>query len=159
MKLVDINTQRAEQAFAEKAATAFAGNPKMVSYTDGDIVPGCLFALRWGLHERAVAVLKLDDYHQPTIYGDLVPRPEVVDAEFSDPAVDAAPIYVILCQNDQPSQISGEVDDGGPIVWEQYARHGASLEAVRAQAEKLSPRHGACRVARLVFEGQPGFAA
>lgn len=159
MKLVDINTQRAEQAFAEKAAAAFAREPKMRSYTDGDIVPGCLFALRWGLHERAVAVLRLDGEHLPTIYGDLVPRPEVVDAEFHDPVVDVAPIYVIVCENDKPSEFSGKVDDDGPIVWEQYVRQGTSLAAVRAHAARLSPKHGACRVARLVFEGQPGFAS
>lgn len=73
MHLVNIEEQRAEHAFAEKAAAAFASEPKMYSYTDGDIAPGCLIALRWGLHQRAVAVLKLDPEHLPTIYSDLVP--------------------------------------------------------------------------------------
>lgn len=68
-----------------------------------------------------------------------------------------APIYVVVCENDQPSRYSGKVDDGGPIVWERYTR-GASLAAARADAAKLSRNNGACRVARLVFEDHPAFA-
>jgi len=72
MQIVHIHQQRAEHAFAEKAAAAFAGDPEMTSFTDGEIAPGVLLALRWGSHKRAVLVLRLDEIHQPTIYADLV---------------------------------------------------------------------------------------
>jgi hypothetical protein len=70
MRVVYIGTQREEQAFAEKAAEHFANNPKHNSYSTGEITPGCLLALRW--NDRAIAVLKLDDAHMPTIYGDML---------------------------------------------------------------------------------------
>lgn len=62
-----------EQAFAERAAKAFLDEPKMYSFTDGDIKPGVYLAIRWGLHDRAVLVLKLAEDHTPLIYGDLIP--------------------------------------------------------------------------------------
>ena len=68
-------TTRADEleqlAFAEKAAADFKANPKHYSYTDGAIKPGALLALRWGLGEDCVLVLKLDDSHEPTNYQQL----------------------------------------------------------------------------------------
>ena len=74
MRLVNVEEEQAQIAFALHAAEAFGANPRMHSFTGGDIAPGVLLALRWGLHDRAVLVLKLDESHVPTIYGDLVPR-------------------------------------------------------------------------------------
>lgn len=76
MNLVYMHEQREQQAFAEKAAAHFAAHPEHWSYTDGPIEPCALLGLRWGLHNRAVAVLKLDANHQPVIYGDLIPAAE-----------------------------------------------------------------------------------
>ncbi len=64
----------------------------------------------------------------------------------------AAPIYVVVCQNDKPHPRFG-VDTGGPLVFEQYTK-GATLEAMQARAGAMEA-HGACRVARLVFDPHP----
>lgn len=57
-----------ELAFARRAARRFADDPELYSFTDEEVKRGCLLALRWGLGKDCVAVLKLDDTHQPTIY-------------------------------------------------------------------------------------------
>jgi hypothetical protein len=68
----------------------------------------------------------------------------------------ASPIYIVVCQNDKPHPTMG-VDQGGPIVPETYVKD-CTLEKQRARAALLE-RWGACRVARLVFEDEPGFKA
>ena len=60
-----------ELAFAHKAAAHFAREPKHSTYTDGDIEPGCFLAIRWGLCEDCVVVVKLDDAHVPTNYAEI----------------------------------------------------------------------------------------
>jgi hypothetical protein len=68
------------------------------------------------------------------------------------------PIYVVVCENSKPG-LDGAVDDGGPIVWETYTRD-ATLHAAQLTAGNVEKHgYGACRVARLVFEDDPGFAA
>jgi hypothetical protein len=66
----------------------------------------------------------------------------------------AAPIYVVVCQNDKAHPIHG-VDPDGAIVHEQYVST-ATLENIRQRAAAME-RYGACRVGRVVFEGEPGF--
>jgi hypothetical protein len=68
----------------------------------------------------------------------------------------SAPIYVVVCQNDKPHPHYG-VDERGPIVHETYTQD-ATLEKQRERAVVMAA-HGTCRVARLVFEGEPGFAS
>ena len=50
--------------FGREAAAAFAKDPKMYSFSRVDLAAahsrGDYIALRWGLHERAVLILKLD---------------------------------------------------------------------------------------------------
>ena len=65
----------ARLAFAEEAAADFAKNPKHWTY--GTLVPGSLLALRWGLGEDCVLVLKLDDYDEQVNYQQLVRHHEV----------------------------------------------------------------------------------
>lgn len=69
------------------------------------------------------------------------------------PAVTEPPVYVVVCQNDKPHPRWGK-DEGGPIVHETYTR-GATLEAARKRSAMFE-QHGACRVARLVFEDIDG---
>lgn len=69
--------------------------------------------------------------------------------------MNAAPIYVVVCQNDKAHPRWG-VDAGGPLVHEQYTRT-ATLENARDRCAVME-QHGACRVARLVFEDHPAFA-
>lgn len=59
-RMTTINGELERIAFARKAADSFAKNQKFFTYTDGDIVPGCLFAVRWGLGEDCVLVFRVD---------------------------------------------------------------------------------------------------
>lgn len=61
-------------------------------------------------------------------------------------------IWVVVCQNDKPHPRWG-ADPGGPIIFERYVR-GATREAAMAHAAKMEV-HGACRIARLVFDDSP----
>lgn len=64
--------------FGKDAAAAFAKDAKMYSFSYKDIGDthrnGEYLALRWGWHERAVLVLKLDAEFTPVIFGDAVQR-------------------------------------------------------------------------------------
>ena len=71
MSMTTIEERAAELDFVRKAAQAFAEDPKMVSY--GDLSPGTLLALHWGLHNRAIKVVRLAEDFTPVIYGDAVP--------------------------------------------------------------------------------------
>lgn len=72
MRMVYASEIDAEIAFARKAATHFAEHPEHHTYTGADIVPGCFFAIRWGLGDDCVVVLKLDESHIPTNYQSLI---------------------------------------------------------------------------------------
>lgn len=61
-----------ELAFAKRAAEKFASDPSMHSFSDAEIERGKFLALRWGLGDDCVLVLKLDDIHTPTIYAQQV---------------------------------------------------------------------------------------
>ena len=66
----------------------------------------------------------------------------------------AAPIYVVVCNNDKPFHADGEIDPGGPIVHESYTS--MTLDQAHQRASVME-RWGACRIGRVVFEGEPGF--
>jgi len=72
MRMVYVSKELEQIEFAKRAAEAFAKNEKLASYTDGEIIPGCFFALRWGLRNDCVVVFKLDCAHVPTNYQELV---------------------------------------------------------------------------------------
>jgi hypothetical protein len=65
-----------ELSFAKRAAALFARDSSKWSFSDREIDRGCLVALRWGLGDDCVLVLRLDEIHEPTIYAQLVPRLE-----------------------------------------------------------------------------------
>lgn len=65
------------------------------------------------------------------------------------------PIYVLVCQNDREHPRFG-VDPDGPLVHETYVKW-ATL-AHQQERAGIMEQHGACRVARLVFEDKPGHA-
>lgn len=58
--------------FVTRAAKRFAREPELKTYTDGDIEPGCLFAVRWGLGNDCVLVFKLDELFTPINYGQVI---------------------------------------------------------------------------------------
>ena len=61
MKMTYIHEEREVADFAERAGVHFKEHPEHRSYTDSEIVKGCLFALRFGLGEDCVVVFKLDE--------------------------------------------------------------------------------------------------
>jgi hypothetical protein len=72
MRQVHESDLLAELAFAKRAAEKFAAEPKTSSFSDADITRGEFLALRWGLGDDCVLVLKLDEIHTPTIYAQQV---------------------------------------------------------------------------------------
>lgn len=76
MRQVHMTDELAQQEFAKRAAAQFAANPRMTSFTDAEITPGALLAMRWGLMDDCVLVLKLDENHVPTNYAELVRQVE-----------------------------------------------------------------------------------
>lgn len=72
MRRVSASEVEDELEFAKAAATAFAKQPAMMSYSRAEMIPGCLLALRWGMGDDCVVVVKLSDDHVPTNYQQLV---------------------------------------------------------------------------------------
>ena len=72
MRQVRVDELNEEIAFAEKAAKKFAENNELSTLTESEILPGCLFAVRWGLDNDCVVVLKIDECHEPKNYSNLV---------------------------------------------------------------------------------------
>jgi len=70
--MVRIEDEKEEREFALRAATAFDADEHLVSYTDGDIKAGCFFALRFGADEDCVVVMKLDEFHEPINYQNII---------------------------------------------------------------------------------------
>lgn len=56
--------------FGKRAAEHFIEHPEHSSF--GDLEPETYLALRWGLHDRAILVLKLDPDFHPFVYGDCI---------------------------------------------------------------------------------------
>ena len=69
-KSVCLPDLEAEIEFARRAAKDFEEHPEHSSY--GDLEPGSLLALRWGLGNDCVYVFKLDEYFVPTNYMNIV---------------------------------------------------------------------------------------
>lgn len=66
----------------------------------------------------------------------------------------AAPIYVVVCQNDKPHPTFG-IDKNGAIIHETYIND--TDLATAHQRAAMFERWGACRIGRVVFEDEPGF--
>ena len=69
-RMTTIDEELARIEFAKKAAEHFAMNPKHWSF--GDLKPETLLALRWGLSDDCVLVLKLDPDFEPINYQNFV---------------------------------------------------------------------------------------
>lgn len=72
MRMVRVEEEMEQIRFAERASRYFSLHPECQSFSDADIVPGCLLALRWGLDDDCVLVLKLDDQFEPTNYQNII---------------------------------------------------------------------------------------
>lgn len=72
MRMINLEIDTEREEFARRAAVHFAENSKLYTYTDGNIEPGCWFALRFGLGNDCVVVFKLDEFDEPTNYQQLI---------------------------------------------------------------------------------------
>lgn len=72
MRMVKVEEEMEQIRFAERAARYFALHPECQSFSDIDFSPGCLLAMRWGLDDDCVLVLKLDDHFEPTNYQNII---------------------------------------------------------------------------------------
>lgn len=70
MRSTDLNETEREAAFAKQAASAFKLNPRLATFGDPD--KGSYIAIRWGLMDRGVLVLKIDPDHEPVNYRDII---------------------------------------------------------------------------------------
>jgi len=70
--MVKVEEEMEQIRFAERAARYFALHPECQSFSDVDISPGCLLALRWWLGDDCVLVLKLDPHFEPTNYQNII---------------------------------------------------------------------------------------
>ena len=66
MRTVNVQQQEEEADFAKRACRAFAENPKIYTFTDGDVKAGELLAIRW--NTNTALILKLDDCFIPACY-------------------------------------------------------------------------------------------
>lgn len=64
-KMTTIRNERELVAFAEKAAAAFKANAKLASFGSDHPAQGEYLALRWGMDNDCVLVLKLDPDFEP----------------------------------------------------------------------------------------------
>ncbi len=67
----NIEEERAKLALVEAAARHFAEHVDHDTY--GTLESGAWLAMRWGLTDRAILILKLDADFTPEVYGDAVP--------------------------------------------------------------------------------------
>ena len=72
MRTVKVEEEMEQIRFAEQAARYFALHPECQSFSNVDIIPGCLLALRCGLGDDCVLVLKLDPHFEPTNYQNII---------------------------------------------------------------------------------------
>jgi hypothetical protein len=84
MNQVRVDEIEAELAFAKKAAKCFAENESVTTYTESDIVPGCFFAIRWGLDRDCVVVFKVAEDCIPTNYSNLVKDHKPIHGAFQN---------------------------------------------------------------------------
>jgi len=70
--MVKVEEEMEQIRFAVRAARYFALHPECQSFSDADIFPGCLLALRCGLDGGCVLVLKLSNNFEPTNYQNII---------------------------------------------------------------------------------------
>lgn len=70
MRNTSLAEEEEQEAFALKAALYFAAHPTMATY--GDVRKSSFLAVRWGMNNDGVVVLKLCPDHEPTNYRRLI---------------------------------------------------------------------------------------
>lgn len=69
---IHVPTQLGEIVFAKAAAEKFQENPELVTFTDGAIKEGELFAVRWGLDRDCILVFEIGD--EPRVYDQIIKK-------------------------------------------------------------------------------------
>lgn len=72
MRTVKVEEEMEQIRFSERAARYFALHPECQSFSDIDLSPRCFLALRWGLDDDCVLVIKLDAHFEPTNYQNII---------------------------------------------------------------------------------------
>lgn len=72
MRMVHLDEEDEVREFAKKAAKSFTANEQFITFTDGEVEAGCLFAIRWGFGADCVLVFRLDEDFEPVNYQQLI---------------------------------------------------------------------------------------
>jgi hypothetical protein len=72
MITVKVEEEMERIRFADRAARYFALHHDMAAYSDNDIAHGCFLALRGGVDNNCVMVVKLDAHFEPTNYQNII---------------------------------------------------------------------------------------
>ena len=70
MRLVNLNEEKKVEEVAKKAAESFKNNKVFTTFTDAEIEPGVLFAVRW--IDKGVLVFRLDECFEPVNYQGII---------------------------------------------------------------------------------------
>lgn len=68
MKHRRLNEEFEKIALVQAAKEAFDKDPKLATFSIGDVVEGSLFAVRWGLDNDCIMILKIDESTEPEIF-------------------------------------------------------------------------------------------
>lgn len=71
-RMTTVAEETARMDFAKAAAAHFAANAK--HWTFGEIAPGQFLALRWGLGDDCVLVIRQHDYDEAVNFQNCIPR-------------------------------------------------------------------------------------
>ena len=63
-----------ELNFAKEAAKKFKKDSNLATYTTEEPSEGCLFAVRWGMDNDCILVLRLAEFVNPVIYTQIIER-------------------------------------------------------------------------------------
>jgi len=64
--------------FITKAKEAFEKNPAYATFTEKCLVPGCLFAMRWGMGNDCILVFKVSEDFEPINFQGAIKNKEVI---------------------------------------------------------------------------------
>ena len=81
MRMTYYSNERTVLDFAKRAAEHFAKCPEHNSFSDGDLKAGELLALRWGLSNDCVLVMRIDPDFEPANFQQLVKTVSAVQEE------------------------------------------------------------------------------
>lgn len=73
-RMTTIDDDRALCSFAECAAAAMAKDTNIATYSDGNPTSGGFLAIRWGLGNDCVLVVRLDDDFEPVNFQQAIRR-------------------------------------------------------------------------------------